>query len=90
MATQLTVGPTLNVLYEDEFWVIRNCGPRMWSAHRKSDGEHRLYWSFESLERDFGRIKPSTARLTAGGQLTADTPQPDATQADAESSESGQ
>ena len=45
-----------NVLYEDEFWVIRNCGPRMWSAHRKSDGEHRLYWSFESLERDFGRI----------------------------------
>ena len=45
-----------NVLYEDEFWVIRNCGPRMWSAHRKSDGEHRLYWSFDSLERDFGRI----------------------------------
>ena len=61
-----------NVLYEDEFWVIRNCGPRMWSAHRKSDGEHRLYWSFESLERDFGRIKPSTERLTAGDQLTAD------------------
>lgn len=71
-----------NLLYEDEFWVIRNCGPRMWSAHRKSDGEHRLYWSFESLERDFGRIEPSTE--------PADTPQPDATQADAESSESGQ
>lgn len=35
-------------------------------------------------------IEPSTERLTAGGQLTADTPQPDATQADAESSESGQ
>ncbi len=48
---------TRDVLYEDEFWVICSCGPRMWAAHRKSDGEHRLYWAFESLERDFGRIK---------------------------------
>lgn len=71
--SELENAKTMNVLYEDEFWVIRNCGPRMWSAHRKSDGEHRLYWSFESLERDFGRIKPSTERLTAGDQLTADT-----------------
>ncbi len=79
-----------NVLYEDEFWVIRNCGPRMWSAHRKSDGEHRLYWSFESLERDFGRIEPSTWQLTGGDQLTAKAMEQAAAQADAESAETGQ
>jgi len=64
--SELVNTKTRDVLYEDEFWVIRNCGPRLWSAHRKSDGEHRLYWSFESLERDFGRIKPLTDRIADG------------------------
>ena len=46
------------------------------------DGLHRLYWSFESLERDFGRIKSSTE--------PADTTQPAVAQADAESTENAQ
>ena len=38
----------------------------------------------------FAYIEPPTEQLTGRDQLTADTPQPDATQADAESAETAQ
>jgi len=44
------------VLVDDEFWTIRTFGPRYFTATRKYDGEHRIYYSRDALERDFSSI----------------------------------
>ena len=45
------------VLKENEFWIIKTFGPRYFTATSKVDGgEHRIYYSKDSLERDFGSI----------------------------------
>jgi hypothetical protein len=50
----------MDILLDDEFWTIKRFGPRYYTAHRKTDGEHRIYYSREALERDFSITKKET------------------------------
>jgi len=45
-----------DIIMVNEYWKLRKLGPRLYSATRKEDYEHRLYFSRYALERDFGSI----------------------------------
>ena len=45
-----------NKYHPNRFWTLKRFGPRYYTATR-IDGEHRIYYSFEALERDFGTVK---------------------------------
>jgi hypothetical protein len=42
---------------ENEFWIVKTFGPRYFTATRKTDGEHRIYYCRDAVERDFGQLK---------------------------------
>jgi len=55
------------VLVNDEFWIIKRFGPHYYTATSKHSGEHRIYWSFDALERDFGGKVSQAPREGKGG-----------------------
>ena len=43
------------ILLNDEYWFVKTFGPRYFTARSKWHDEHRIYYSRDAVERDFGR-----------------------------------
>ena len=41
------------VLLDDDFWTVKTFGPRYFTAVSKCHDEHRIYYSYDAMERDF-------------------------------------
>ena len=44
------------VLLDNDYWIIKTFGPRYFTAVSKKQDEHRIYYSYDALERDFGKL----------------------------------
>jgi hypothetical protein len=42
------------ILLDDEYWLVKTLGPRYFTARSKCHDEHRIYYSRDGVELDFG------------------------------------
>jgi len=62
------------ILLDDEFWLVRTMGSRYFTATSKCHDEHRMYFSRDAVERDFGsRLHWQKPEYATGETLTRAT-----------------